>query len=166
MINKFWSGMLMCGALQIGLAAGTQAKTDPLRCEARTLRYESSFYVCWARCGRQMDAQQDRVGDAAKVRNEKCVAMCQLQYTKRMAATNAKPPCREIVATPDPFECKALYLRAESNYMICQVSCEGTAHQDDCTDTCTQSYESKLDEVKADPVCTNGPATIAITPGQ
>lgn len=166
MTNKFLSGTIVCAALQLVGVAGAQGTTNPMRCEAKNLRCESSFYDCLARCDLQMDAQPNKMGDVTGVGHGKCAAACEERRTKKLAAINAKPPCHEIEITPNAFQCEARYLRAQAKHMICQVSCQGRVYEENCVAACQVDYDTKLDELRAEPVCKNGRVSPTTTPAQ
>ena len=164
MAHGFRDGTVLFITMQLALVAGAQAKTDHLRCEARTLRCESNFYDCLARCDRQMDAQPDKTTDAVQARHGRCESSCEERHGKRMTDIKAKPPCKDIEVTPNPRECEAHYLRVEASYMVCQSRCESRANPDKCQSVCTTRYETAVDELKVEPVCKNGRVKPTPTP--
>ena len=158
-------GTVMFAAVALALAAGAHAQTASLQCQARTLRNQSQFYHCLARCDHRMAAQPQTAADVLQVRQARCEAGCEARSSKRLEHIMSTPPCQAIVIPPNPSECEALYLGVEASNMVCQSRCTHRANPANCQTTCTTRYETDLDRVKADPVCQNGPATSPLAPG-
>jgi hypothetical protein len=165
MTYKILRGTLMFGAMHLALIAAAQAKTDPLRCSARALRCQSHFYECLAYCDRRTDAQRQKPADVLQTLQTRCEAACDARHAKKLAYIESRPPCQDIVVPPNPRACEARYLDAASGYMVCQSRCATRDNPPMCLTNCTTRYETELDQVKAAPVCKNGPAKSLQIPG-
>jgi hypothetical protein len=146
--------MMASAVLQVVLVGGAHAKSDALRCEAKRLRCESSFYECLAVCDRRMDAQPDPAEQAVQTRHSQCEGSCEDRHVRKAIRVENTPACKEV--TPNPRECEARYLAADSSYMICQSRCEGRSNAVDCNSACATRYQTVLDELNAAPVCQDG----------
>lgn len=157
MTYKIVRGTLMFGAMQLALIGAAQAKTDPLRCWARSLRCDSYFYECLAHCDRRTQAQRSRPADVLQAIQTRCEAACDARHGKKLAYIESRPPCQDIVVPPNPRACQARYLAAASGYLVCQSRCAARSDPDACGTNCSTRYDTELDQVAAAPVCQNGP---------
>lgn len=155
--------MLTLAALQVVCGATAQAQTNVLRCEAHKLRCESRFYWCLSRCDRRAAARAATVGGDAQVKADRCEAKCEAAHSRRMARIQSVPPCQDVVITPDPMLCEALYLKTEASFNVCRAGCASREDPSSCVSACETRYETALDQLRVDPVCRYGRASSPLT---
>jgi hypothetical protein len=162
MMHRVKNLTLALAALPMLFGTAAQAKTNLLRCQARTLRCESRFYRCLSRCDRRAAKRGDSGGDA----QAKCETRCDNAYNRHMAYIEAHPPCQDVVVTPDPMLCEAFYLAAEARFQTCQASCAARSNSTSCLTSCTTSHDTALDQLKVNPVCAEGRPSSSMVPVQ
>ena len=163
MMHRVKNLTLTLATLPLLFGAAAQAKTNLLKCQARTLRCESRFYRCLSRCDRRTVAQADKLAGDAQA---KCEARCDTAYSRQMARIDSHPPCQDVVITPDPMLCEALYLAADARFELCQASCAARSNSTSCLSSCTTSHDTALDQLNVNPVCKEGRASSSMTPVQ
>ena len=163
MMHRVKNLTLMLATLPVLFGAAAQAKTNLLKCQAKTLRCESRFYQCLSRCDRWTTARGDKLAGDAQA---KCDAKCDTAYSRQMARIESRPPCQDVVITPDPMMCEALYLNTEVRFKICQASCADRSNSSTCLTSCTTRHDTTLDQLNVNPVCKEGRASSQMAPAQ
>ncbi len=153
-------------ALPVLFGGAAHAKANLLQCQAKQLRCESRFYRCLARCESRAAAHGDALAGDAQMRADRCDAKCDTAYGREMAHIDSVLPCHDVVITPNPLVCEALYLNVEATFTTCQARCADRGNSSTCLSACDTRHETALDQLNADPVCKDGRASSPIAPGQ
>ncbi len=153
-------------ALLVLSGGAAHAKTNLLQCQAKQLRCESRFYRCLSRCDRRAAARGNALAGDAQVRADRCDAKCDTVYGREMTHIESVPPCHDVVVTPDPLVCEAMYLNVEATFTTCQARCADRGNSSTCLNGCDTRHGTALDQLNANPVCKDGRASSPMLPGQ
>jgi hypothetical protein len=143
---------------------------DAMHCQARTLRGDSEYFQCLARCDRR-DARAARTTAQARPAAgaaDDCEARCEQRHASAMSRINTTPPCATVDTAPDPSSCEARLLRIDANRLVCESRCaHGAGKRFDpaacltrCDTRCGTAYDAAMAQgscsagrIGASPVC-------------